>query len=109
MNLELHGDMNFTSRSLASFIKERDIFAPDMSCKQYILVGHASNEKKCFPSKDLSGELLVATIEGDFPNENSTDMCKSEILLSSEVDPLFSELPRSDPMTYASAVLRSTP
>jgi hypothetical protein len=102
---------NFTSRSLASLIKERDLFAPDMSCKQFVLAGQSSLQKRCSASKDLSGELLAATMKDESSNQVRTDIVESETILSSEIELHKYEFALSPdrPISYAGAVLRSIP
>jgi hypothetical protein len=102
---------NFTSRSLASLIKERDLFSPDTSCKQFILFGQSSTQKKCFASKDLSGKFLAATIKDEYFNDVNKGLFESETILSSEMVLQKSEITKSSdrPTSYAGAVLRSMP
>ncbi len=104
-------NMKFTSRSLASLIKERDLFSPNMSCKQFTLFGQSSTQKKGFASKDLSRELLAATIKEEDSNEAGKEIFEPETILSSEILLHKSEFTQSPnrPISYAGAVLRSMP
>ncbi len=107
-HMNFQEDKKIISRSLASLIKERDLFSPDMSCKQFTLFGQSSTQKTCFPSKDLSGELLTATIKDEHLNDVSKEIIVSETILSSEMVHHKSEFTQSPnrPISYAGAVLQ---